>query len=84
MGFRKFKISNLKEYIWIKEKSETYTDKYRTLNLWKVDVSKDELEGVFTEEYIEEKLNGEKMDSWYLFNNYFEFDQECSYHHRCW
>ena len=72
----KLKISDLREYIWRKEKLETRIDNHRSMNLWKVNVCIDKLEGVNTEEEIRTKLEGKKMETVKLFRNkkYFPAD----------
>ena len=59
--FNIFRISDLKEYILIKKKNKFSINDSNDMNLWKVNLSKDRLEGVFTEEDIEKKLNEKKM-----------------------
>ena len=72
----KLKISDLREYIWRKEKLETRIDNHRGMSLWKVNVCKDKLEGVSTEEEIRTKLKGKMMGANKLFRNeeYFPAD----------
>jgi hypothetical protein len=43
------------------------------LVLWKVDVSKDKLEGVYNSEHIKNKLNGKKMEEDNFIPDYFDF-----------
>jgi hypothetical protein len=72
-----FRISNLKEYILSKKKESKLSDINDPdyLVLWKVDVSKDKLEGVYTTEHIKNKLNGKKMEEEKFISNYFDVNQ---------
>ncbi|RGB36147.1 hypothetical protein C1646_667162 [Rhizophagus diaphanus] len=69
------KISSLKEYIWLKKNNKFSINDADNMNLWKVDVGKDKLKDVDTEEKIRGKLRGEKMIAGNLFTDYFKVDQ---------
>ncbi|GBC09406.1 hypothetical protein RclHR1_08830008 [Rhizophagus clarus] len=61
---KQFRISNLKEYI-LSRKKESILSGIKDpdyLVLWKIDISKDKLEGVYTTEHIKDKLDGKKME----------------------
>ena len=54
-----------------KKKAKFGIDDPDDLVLWKVDVSKDKLKGVYITEHIKNKLNGKKMEELNFIPNYF-------------
>ncbi len=66
----KFRISNFKEYIFSKKKESKLSgiNDPNYLILWKVDINKDKLEGIYITEHIKNKLNSEKMKEKMLIN----------------
>lgn len=70
-----FKISSLKEYIWLKKNNKFSINDPDNMNLWNVDVGKSQLKDVDSEEKIQSKLRGEKMRAGKFFTDYFKVDQ---------
>lgn len=77
---KKLQISHLKKYIFLMKKSKFSIDDSDDMDLWKVDVSEDELINVSTEEDIK-KLNGEKMRPLTMLrDNFPDNPQRCKVH----
>src|SRR5437870_1156547 len=69
------KISNLKEYIWYKKRNKFSINDPNEMNLWKVNIGRDQLKDIYAEEDILNKFRGEKMEAGYLFTDYFKVNQ---------
>ncbi|CAI2186503.1 3058_t:CDS:2, partial [Funneliformis geosporum] len=72
-----FRISNFKKFIWSEKKESKLSgiNDPDYLVLWKVDVKKDKIEGIYTTEHIKNKLNGKKMEEENFIPNYFDVKQ---------